>query len=716
MKLIILFILFYSINIAEDQFSGLTIDNSIRSDGVSVSLDNNDNPNDIPVLFDISSKTEASISAYRWVHKSVVTKNTDYVSIKSSANLRKIPSLKSKERPFNLRSSESFKILAKDGDWYKIDLSESQKSLGIAVFKIAIINTNSGSLALRPKLKNSSRSQYKWLSKGTKIQILEVQGNWALIKYDSTIGFSSKKYLKETGDEEEYWHEKSNSRKKGLLSKIETLGAKFKMNEASSEDVFEYVQTINSYLEYADLKELNSAILEMKRQTELLIQKKSPSSEDKKYIVMIKDFKSKHLTSISEDLDKASNSLENNNLDKALLYAKIATYKSDYSNTSSLSILAKVLDEKSKKENNTSQKQAYVQEKLFIEKLIAENNNEETSTRSPASNENKSENKEEPIDTPGVLSEEDKIIDEKIELVLNENKKNYLTKGKNRLEKLDSAIGGKSAKLKYYLAKQYVFLARAYKSKSQSLKSKAKTLLLVSKSLKNKNLDTYTENNLWAEKAEKLLDEGFKTVEEAPVSVTNINTELQNLPGNKVKLSSYDLNALASIAVLEAGANCQKETLDVAQVIFNRINSRYFKNTIDQVVFRYKAFEPFGSVDGTSNKSKRSRIFNTRDKSLKYIADFRRGMDYKKAKTRVDIFINALKNTTKMKAARNFVGGRAFFLGSNQSYHPSRGDVTRDRRKCNHYKFGLYNDRELRTHKRVKDELVREAPVEVTGQ
>ncbi|MCO4784185.1 MAG: cell wall hydrolase [Candidatus Cloacimonetes bacterium] len=708
MRVFFIFIFLYSFGFAEDQFVDIHVSGDASSD-VSSSIFGQNSTYKPADIFDQSDQENGQVVSYRWVQSdSIKTKDKHSVSLDGSEKLYDAPTLLTSRKPHILKRSGTAKILSKEGSWLKIDLSKLQSVLTIPKFKTAKVATKSSSLALRPNLQTKNKSKYKWLSKGTAAQILDKQGNWLLIKAETNIGFSYSKYIEESGLEEEYWHDDAQSEKSVIAANIAKLQEKIDSNIATIPERFEYVKALESYLSFAKVNELNSMILELKKHIDTLVGIKVGTSKELDVIDLAKKFKESQLKSVTREVNLAKDFLKNGDADKSILYGKIAAYKSDFSDQSSLVILKDALDLKVKEDLTSQEKRALNQERIFINKLIIESKptsegNDSNATSSGTESE------------VTALSEYDKVIDVEVEKVLKDNNRNYLTKGKNTLVALDKKIDGKSAKLKYYLAKQYVYLARVYSSKEASFKSQAKSALEQAKALDNKHVDEYTENNLWAKKAEALLDEGLGKVEDVPVSVTSINSELKNLPGNRVTLSNYDLNALASIAVLESGAKCQQETLDVAQVVFNRINSKYFKNTIDEVVFRYKAFEPFGSVDGSSNKSKRQNIFSSRDLSLKYVADFRKGMDYRLAKQRVEKFIVDLKDVTRMKGARNFVGGRAFFLGSNQSYHPSRGDVTRNRHKCNHYKFGLYNDSEMRTHKRVKDELVREAPVEVTG-
>lgn len=712
MKVFFIFFGCLTMGFATDAFDGLNV-SSERNESVSTSVFGQNSVYTPANLYSVIDQENGQVSSYRWVNSSTIkTMDKESVSLSGSEKLYDVPTTLTSKKPQKFKSGGSAKILAKEGDWLKIDLSSLQSVLTIPVFEVAKVNTRSSSLALRPNLQTKNKSKYKWLAKGTPVQILDQQGNWYLVKANNDLGFSYKKYIKKADKKEEYWHNDAQSEKSKIVALIAKHQKKVDNGSASISERFEYSQAIESYLSFAKPNELNSLVMELKSQVNSLIAIKEGTSKELDVVDLAKKFKESQIDSVTREVRLAKNFLKNGDVAKAILYGKIASYKSDFTDIPGLEILKSGLGAKLTTGLSSKEIKALDQEKLFISKLLNEHNNKDEDS----SEDTKPENQSNSDTTATALSESDKAIDKDIEKILKENEKNYLTKGKNKLVELDKSIDGMSAKVKYYLAKQYVYLARVYSGKARNFKSLAKAALQQAEKLEGKNLDTYTENNLWAKKATVLLEEGLNKVEDVPVSVTSVNSELQNLPGNKVKLSNYDLNALASIAILEAGAKCQQETLDVAQVVFNRLNSKYFKNTMDEVLFRYKAFEPFGPVDGKSGAAKRAGIFNSRDKSLKYVADFRKGIDYRLAKERVEKFISDLKDVTRMKGARNFVGGRAFFLGSNMSYHPSRGDVTRNKHRCNRYKFGLYNDSELRTHKKVKDELVREAPLEVIGE
>jgi murein DD-endopeptidase MepM/ murein hydrolase activator NlpD len=113
--------------------------------------------------------------------------------------------------------------------------------------------------------------------------------------------------------------------------------------------------------------------------------------------------------------------------------------------------------------------------------------------------------KEQEIPTVQTLSEQE--VDKIIEDVLAGNKRQYYTKGREKLQETDAQIGGKSAKLLYHLAKQNQLLAATYRAKRTMFTNEAKAELERAVELKLQHTEQFTTNELWADKAKELLEQ-----------------------------------------------------------------------------------------------------------------------------------------------------------------------------------------------------------------
>ncbi len=320
---------------------------------------------------------------------------------------------------------------------------------------------------------------------------------------------------------------------------------------------------------------------------------------------------------------------------------------------------------------------------------------------------------------------EDRAIDDVIDDVLEKNRIRYYTRGKDRLEALDREIEAKASKVKFYLAQQYVILARVYRGQASRWLEKAVTELDAATALRGQYLQTFTENSLWADRALELraelagrlgnrLNEPVGEGEESTDTAVEESTP-EETGGNEISITRFEMNALTTLAILEAGALCQEEVLDVAQVVFNRIHSPPFnQSNVSAVVFASGQFEPFFTILGRSNRSRRARIFTSQNESAAFASQRRRGLSRSMALSRIRGVETDLQDVSKMRAARTFVGGRTFFLGANMSFHPDRGDKRR-RRGCNHYKIGLSRS-DVNRHRRYLERLEEQGPLKVTAR
>jgi len=141
-----------------------------------------------------------------------------------------------------------------------------------------------------------------------------------------------------------------------------------------------------------------------------------------------------------------------------------------------------------------------------------------------------------------------------------------------------------------------------------------------------------------------------------------------------VSLNAQDHNILALISVLEETA-CVEGRLDVVQVMFNRVNDSLWPNTITGVAFQRGQFEPFFNTSAAN--------VATEGKAAQFLARAR-GMSYRTALASLQQIKRDMANADKMKAARDFVGGRAYFKGVSQYRNRKSGDPRR-RHGCNYY-------------------------------
>ena len=199
----------------------------------------------------------------------------------------------------------------------------------------------------------------------------------------------------------------------------------------------------------------------------------------------------------------------------------------------------------------------------------------------------------------------------------------------------------KAAKALYFLGKQYREMASLpkYQSESNQYNDNAKEYLKNAADLEN-DVGLYPENKEWALAAKRLLETSSEVV----------------------KVSNSELNMLAALAVLESGANCSEERLDIVQSVFNRINSNRFPNDIQSVAFASGQFQPFFPPVRVAN-------VNTETSAATHISQ-KRGMSYDSALNALRSVKRDVADSNKMLQARNFVGGRTYFKG--ESEYPNR--------------------------------------------
>ncbi|PCJ21415.1 MAG: hypothetical protein COB02_02160 [Candidatus Cloacimonadota bacterium] len=129
-----------------------------------------------------------------------------------------------------------------------------------------------------------------------------------------------------------------------------------------------------------------------------------------------------------------------------------------------------------------------------------------------------------PDQNPGI-SVDEKTLNEIIEAVVKDNRRLFYTRGKNKLLDLAGQTSQDSAKVHFYLSKQYMLLANNYKK--LEFVQRASESLNQAIALKDKHLDIYTENNLWATQALEYkgqVDTALKTYEDGSTTSTNNNS------------------------------------------------------------------------------------------------------------------------------------------------------------------------------------------------
>lgn len=461
---------------------------------------------------------------------------------------------------------------------------------------------------------------------------------------------------------------------------VEELRSEFQaVATPSVEATLQYLTKVNELLPTLPLDELNGTILEMEGHLNRLLE-----LEEGPLLEQVQAFKEQQFENLEETFSQAREKIEEGALQDALILAQISAYKSRYQNEDSLRLLQEVLNALLEKEADEEKKLGYQEQVQFVTRVLA--------------------SRQDVILEP---TEQEQRVNELVDSVTAGNQETLFTQGRERLEELDQEVSGQSAKLKFFLARQYIRLSRAYRDQSSNWLQKASEALGEGKALSGKHLDSYPQNSLWASRSKVLSEDVDSVQEQESPALSSVGS------GNEFRLSRFEMNALTTLSILEAGANCQEETLDVAQVIFNRINYDLFnQDNVSEVVFAQGQFQPYFSILGRANASRRQRIFGTTSSAAEFAAQYREGLDNQEALSRIQGMESDLADETKMQGARSFVGGRTFFLGANMSFHPDRGDIRR-REGCNHYKIGLTRSA-ANQHREFLQGLENQGPLKVT--
>lgn len=122
-----------------------------------------------------------------------------------------------------------------------------------------------------------------------------------------------------------------------------------------------------------------------------------------------------------------------------------------------------------------------------------------------------------------------------------------------------------------------------------------------------------------------------------------------------------EANVLAALALLEAGAGCPEDPLDVTQAVLNRLRLGSWGRTLSAVAF---APGQFASLFHHSPREVSTEAG--------VIAALRRdrGLSLEAARAALRRFRQAIADPVRMAASRRFVGGRTDFKGVSQ--YPNR--------------------------------------------
>ncbi len=273
-------------------------------------------------------------------------------------------------------------------------------------------------------------------------------------------------------------------------------------------------------------------------------------------------------------------------------------------------------------------------------------------------------------------AEIDRIISE----ALNKNGTNNFNEGLSLLRQAVEKSNFEAAKPRYFLAKQYLLMLdnnTAPQTERESFSRMAQDHLAAAGEMGAHA--KWTQNPQWARHAREM-----------QISVGDGN--------GGIVLGGQDYNILALISVLEETA-CSDGRLDVVQTIFNRVNDNQWPSTVTGVAFQSGQFEPFFHTTPAN--------VNTEGKAANFLSR-QRGMSYTEALRAIQQVKTDMANEGKMRQARDFVGGRAYFKGVSQYRYRYNSDPRR-RHGCNFYHT------ERGENSATLQRRIQKAPLRVTG-
>lgn len=249
-------------------------------------------------------------------------------------------------------------------------------------------------------------------------------------------------------------------------------------------------------------------------------------------------------------------------------------------------------------------------------------------------------------------------MDQLISKGLGSNKEKDYRKG---LELLQTAVENhkEQSKAHYFLGKQYMEMSSLpeFKSNAEQYQTQAKESF--QKALSVGSGSSKASDQEWSKAAKKMLDQ---------------------LDGNTATITQGELNALATLALLEAGSKCT--ATDPVQVVFNRLNDPSQPNTLNGVMFASGQFQPYS--DPKRKFQAQPWMVDTETKAASFVVTHRGGTPAS-ALAEIRRIKAEMGDPQKMKNSRDFVGGRTFFKGVSQ--YPNR--VVREdplrKQGCNFY-------------------------------
>lgn len=271
-------------------------------------------------------------------------------------------------------------------------------------------------------------------------------------------------------------------------------------------------------------------------------------------------------------------------------------------------------------------------------------------------------------------------IDQMISEALIKNKTSNFNEGLDLLRQAVEKSNFEAAKPRYFLAKQYVLMLdnnTAPQTERESFSKMAQEHLEAAGKMGAHA--KWTQNPQWA-----------KHAREMQINVGD--------GSGGIVLGGQDYNILALISVLEETA-CSDGRLDVVQTIFNRMNDNQWPSTVTGVAFQSGQFEPFFHTTPAN--------VNNEGKAANFLSR-QRGMTYTEALRAIQQVKADMKNENKMRQARDFVGGRAYFKGVSQYRYRAASDPRR-RHGCNFYHT------ERGETAATLQRRVQKAPLRVTG-
>ena len=259
-------------------------------------------------------------------------------------------------------------------------------------------------------------------------------------------------------------------------------------------------------------------------------------------------------------------------------------------------------------------------------------------------------------------SNQEKSMDQLISEGLGSNKKKDYRKG---LELLQTAVQNnqEQSKAHYFLGKQYMEMSSLpeFKSNGEQYQKQAKESF--QKALSVGSSSSEASDQEWSKAAKKMLDQ---------------------LDGNIATITQAELNALATLALLEAGSKCT--ATDPVQVVFNRLNDPSQPKTLNGVMFARGQFQPYS--DPKRGLQAQPWMVDTETKAASFVVNHRAGYTHTSALAEIRRIKAEMGDPQKMKNSRDFVGGRTFFKGVSQ--YPNRV-VSEDplrQQGCNFYHIG----------------------------